>query len=64
MLMKTKLQPGQLFALETYKKNNFIYGILLRERESLSHQGKVWRALLKGKITDVFVDGDYFHILF
>ena len=62
--MKTKPQPGQLFALEVYKKNNFIYGILLRERESLSHQGKVWRALLKGKITDVFVDGDYFHILF
>ena len=61
--MKTNPKSGQLFALEIYKKNNFIYGILLRERESLSHQGKVWRALIKGRITDVFVEGDYFHIL-
>ena len=61
--MKNKHQPGQLFALEVYKKNNFIYGILLRERESLSHRGRIWRALLKGKETDVFVEGNYFHIL-
>lgn len=61
--MKAKPQPGKLFGLETYRKNNFIYGILLHERESLSHQGKVWRAFLKGRITDVFVEGDYFHIL-
>ena len=61
--MKTKPQAGQLFALETYQKNNFIYGILLRERESLSHNGRIWKALLKGKETDVFVEGDYFHIL-
>jgi len=61
--MKTKPQPGQLFSLEVYKKNNFIYGILLRERESLSHHGRIWRALLKGKETDVFVEGNYFHIL-
>lgn len=61
--MKAKPQPGQLFSLEIYRKNNFIYGILLRKRESLSHQDKVWRALLRGRITDVFVEGDYFHIL-
>ena len=61
--MKTKPQSGQLFALEVYKKNNFIYGILLRERESLSHHGRIWRALLKGKETDVFVEGNYFQIL-
>ena len=61
--MKTKPQPGQLFALEVYKKNNFIYGILLRERESLSHRGRIWRALLKGKETDVFVEGNYFQII-
>ena len=63
--MKTKcsLKPGKLFALEIYRKNNFIYGILLGERKSLSHQGRIWHALLKGRITDVFVEGDYFHIL-
>jgi len=62
--MKTNPRSGQLFALEIYKKNNFIYGILLRERENLPHQGKVWKALIKGSITDVFVDGDYFNILY
>jgi hypothetical protein len=61
--MKTKPQPGQLFALEVYKKNNFIYGILLQENESLSHPGKYWRALIKGRVTGVFVEGDYFYFL-
>ena len=61
--MKTKPHPGQLFALEVYKKNNFIYGILLQEKESLSHPGKYWNALIKGRVTGVFVEGDYFHIL-
>lgn len=61
--MKTKPHPGQLFALEIYKKNNFTYGILLQEKESLSNPGKYWKALMKGKIVDVFVEEDYFHFL-
>ena len=68
--MKNNYASGDLFALENLlsKDSNFLYGILIKENTKIIKHKKItidysWKALLEGKIVDVYVDSIYFHQL-
>lgn len=61
---------GDLFALENLlsENSNFSYGILIRKNTKIIKYKKItidhsWKALLDGKLVDVYVDSIYFHQL-
>ncbi len=60
--MTKRHKPGNLFAIK-YKKNNYTYGILLKQKISYNYNRKIWKGLVEGKLVDVFVDGDIFIVL-
>ena len=68
--MNNQYKSGDLFALENLlsEDSNFSYGILIRENTKIIKYKKItidysWKALLEGKIVDVYVDSIYFHQL-
>ena len=68
--MKNNYASGDLFALENLlsEDSNFLYGILIKENTKIIKYKKItidysWKALLEGKIVDVYVDSIYFHQL-
>ena len=68
ILMKNNCESGDLFALENLssKDSNFSYGILIKENTVINKKiayDESWKALLGGKIVNVFVDSIYFHQL-
>lgn len=59
---------GDLFVLENLLTKNCDYGILIRKNTKIIKYKKItidhsWKALLDGKLVDVYVDSIYFHQL-
>ena len=59
---------GDLFILENLLTENCDYGILIRKNTKIIKYKKItidhsWKALLDGKLVDVYVDSIYFHQL-